>query len=111
MVERSGTDEYALAEDERIAALRQKGMKAAGQDIPRRPSSQELAKELIDTAKSLARVRYDGDQQGAVHYAVGIIEAHIAIAGEENNWVRGWMQDVTKRMRQSINEHKERKTA
>ena len=68
----------------------------SGHNVPREPSSQDLAHRFVRTALDAA-----GHMPGIndrAQAALGLIQTKLAIAGENNNWIRDWLARETKRL-------------
>lgn len=103
MVESSTTEAIRAQESADMESARVRDMyRRSGHDAPREPSSQELSRQFIQAALDAA-----GHMPGITdraQAALGLIGARLAIAGEENNWMRVWMARETESLEMQLRE-------
>lgn len=76
-------------EQSELAAERaEENRRRSGRDVPPRPSSQVAARAYVASKLPWnVGLLSDGDLRRALHQ----IERDLAVAGEENDWVRKWL--------------------
>lgn len=90
------TDEYQQASDDAALRRYRKGLDITSQSVPREPSSAELVRRIVSAALDVARESGVDNPHEAV---LGMLGCRLAIAAENNNWVREWLAEQAEEIR------------
>lgn len=97
------TDEYAQAEADHHAQRYATARRVTGQDVPREPTSAELARRFVEAALDAANSHPHIDMPNDVaKAALGLISGRLACAAEENHWMRGWLARETESLNRQL---------